>query len=204
MFKFLIGLMLTVVGITALMLIPSKQTPAPMPWETTVMDDGNVQVFGIHLGNTSFKQVQQLFKSYGKTAIFNQEGYDPTIEAYFESVNMGGLSAKIVLNLLVNEQQIEAMLNSAMQSKLQPSGARRYELSNEDHARVLDSVISAITYIPSVKLNEQMVLERFGPASEVQQSTSQTGLIIWQYSNIGLSVTFNTGEKTVLQYHVQQ
>jgi len=204
MFKFLIGLMLTVVGIAALILIPSKQTPAPMPWETTIMADGNIQVFGIHLGNTSFKQAQQLFKSYGKTAIFNQEDHMPTIEAYFESINMGGLSAKIVLNLLVDGQQLETMLDNAMQSKLQPSGARRYELSSEDHARVLDSSIIAITYIPSVKLNEQMVLERFGAAAEVQQPTTQPGLTIWQYPNIALSVTFNTGEKTVLQYHVQQ
>jgi hypothetical protein len=204
MFKFLIGLMLTLVGITALMLIPSRQTPAPMPWETTVMEDGNIQVFGIHLGKTTYKQAQQLLNSYGKTAIFDQEGHEPTIEAYFESINLGGLSAKIVLNLLVDVQQIETMLNSAIESKLQPSGARKYELNNEDNTRMLDSTISGITYIPSVKLNEQMVLERFGPASEKQQSTVQTDIIIWQYPNIGLSVTFTTGEKTVLQYHVQQ
>jgi hypothetical protein len=203
MFKFLIGLVLTVVGITALMLIPSKQTSAPMPWETTVMADGNTHVFGIHLGKTKLKQAQQIFKNYGKTAIFAQEGHAPTVEAYFESINMGGLSAKIVLNLLVNEQKIENMLNNAKQSKLQPSGARRFELSSDDHMQVLDATISAITYIPSVKLNEQMVLERFGAADEIRQSDNQSSITTWLYANIGLSVTFNSGEKTVLQYHLQ-
>jgi hypothetical protein len=204
MFKFLIGLILTLVGITALMLLPSKQTPAPMPWETTIMADGNTQVFGIHLGNTTFKQAQQLFKSYGKTAIFNQEGHEATIEAYFESINMGGLSAKIVLNLRVDEKQLETMLNNAMQSKLQPSGARRYELNNDDHTQVLDSVISALTYIPSVRLDEKMILDRFGKAANIQQPAQQANISIWRYPRIGLSVTFNTGEKTVLQYHAQQ
>lgn len=204
MFKFLIGLILTLVGIAALMLVPSKQTSAPMPWETTIMADGNTQVFGIHLGKTSYKEAQQIFKNYGKTAIFVQEGYEPTVEAYFESINMGGLSAKIVLNLVVEPLQLETMLNSAMQSKLQPSGARRYELNSEDHARMLDSAISAITYIPSLKLDEQMVLDRFGAAGEIQQASTQPSLTIWQYPNIALSVTFNTGEKTVLQYHLQQ
>lgn len=203
MFKFLIGLILTLVGIAALMLIPSKQTPAPMPWETTIMADGNTQVFGIHLGKTTYKQAQKLLKSYGKTAIFDQQGHEPTIEAYFESINMGGLSAKIVLNLLVDAQLIETMLTRAIESKLQPSGARRYELSSEDHVRMLDSTISAITYIPSLKLDEQMVLDRFGTASDVQQANTQPGLTIWQYPKIALSVTFNTGEKTILQYHVQ-
>lgn len=204
MFKFLIGLILTLVGITALMLLPSKQTAAPMPWETTIMADGNTQVFGVHLGNTTFKQAQQLFKIYGKTAIFNQEGHEATIEAYFESINMGGLSAKIVLNLRVDEKQLETMLNNAMQSKLQPSGARRYELNNDDHAQVLDSVISALTYIPSVRLDEKMILDRFGKADNIQQPVQQAKISIWHYPRIGLSVTFNTGEKTVLQYHVQQ
>ena len=203
MFKFLIGLVLTIVGITALMLVPSKQTSAPMPWETTVMSDGNTQVFGIHLGKTKLKQAQQIFNNYGKTAIFNQEGHEPTVEAYFESINMGGLSAKVVLNLLVNEQQIKNMLNNAKQSKLQPSGARQFELNSGDQIHVLDSAISAITYIPSVKLSEEMVLERFGPADDVQQADQQSALTIWLYSDIGLSVTFNTGEKTVLQYHLQ-
>ncbi|MBE9532754.1 MAG: lytic murein transglycosylase, partial [Proteobacteria bacterium] len=35
-----ISLLLIVVGIAALMLIPSKQAPAPMPWEVTIMQDG--------------------------------------------------------------------------------------------------------------------------------------------------------------------
>jgi hypothetical protein len=204
MFKFLIGLILTLVGITALMLLPSKQTPAPMPWETTIMADGNTQVFGIHLGKTTYKQAQQLLKSYGKTAIFAQQGHEPTIEAYFESINLGGLSAKIVLNLLVDKKQLETMSNNAIESKLQPSGARRYELNNDDHAQVLDSVIIAITYIPSVNLDEKMIWDRFGKAGNIQQSTDQKNLLIWQYPKIGLSVTFNTEEKTVLQYHVQQ
>lgn len=202
--QFLIGLVLTIAGIGALIFIPSKQAPAPMPWETTIMADGNTQVFGIHLGKTTFKQAQQLFNVYGKTAIFSQSEHEPTIEAYFESINLGGLSAKIVLNLMVSEQQIKPMLDRAQEARLQPSGARRYDLHSDDHARLLDSPIIAITYIPSVKLDEKMILDRFGKADNILQPAQQANISIWHYPRIGLSVTFNTGEKTVLQYHVQQ
>ena len=201
--NFLIGLVLTVAGIGALMFIPSKQAPAPMPWETMIMADGNTQVFGIHLGKTTFRQAQSIFKVYGKTAIFSQSEHEATIEAYFESVNLGGLSAKIVLNLIVTDQPIQAMLKRAQDARLQPSGARRYALHSDDHARLLDSPIIAITYIPSVRLDEKMISDRFGKADNIQQPAQQANISIWHYPRIGLTVTFNTDEKTVLQYQVQ-
>jgi len=201
--NFLIGLVLTVAGIGALMFIPSKQVAAPMPWETTIMADGNIQIFDIHLGKTTFRQAQDIFKAYGKTAIFSQSEHEPTVEAYFESINLGGLSAKIVLNLSETEQQIQAMLERATEAKLQPSGARRYELNNLDHARLLDSPITAITYIPSVRLDEKMILNRFGQAEKIQQTAQRPNILIWHYPRIGLSVTFNSEEKTVLLYKLQ-
>ncbi|OUR64397.1 hypothetical protein A9Q79_06905 [Methylophaga sp. 42_25_T18] len=167
------------------------------------MADGNTQVFDIHLGKTTFRQAQSIFKVYGKTAIFSQSEHEPTIEAYFESVNLGGLSAKIVLNLIVTGQPIKAMLDRAHDARLQPSGARRYELHSDDHARLLDSPIIAITYIPTVRLDEKMILDRFGKADNIQQPAQQANNSIWHYPRIGLSVTFNLEEKTVLQYKVQ-
>lgn len=201
--NFLIGMVLFVSGMGALLLIPSKQEPAPMPWETTIMTDGNVKVFGIHLGKTSYKQAQEIFNIYGKTAVFSQADHESTVEAYFNSINLGGLSAKVVLNLIVPEQQIQVMLEHATEAKLQPSGARRYEIHSDDTAHLLASPISAITYIPSVRLDEKMVLNRFGQAEKIQPDPNQASDHVWHYPRIGLSITFSTDEKTVLQYSVQ-
>ncbi|MFW5425994.1 MAG: lytic murein transglycosylase [Methylophagaceae bacterium] len=200
--KFLIGLVLTIVGIAALTLIPSKQEAAPMPWEITVMPNGQISVFNIHLGTTNYRQAQESLHIHGQTSIFSQEGKTTTVEAFFNSINMGGLSAKLVLNLVVDADVIEKMKSRATEARLQPSGAHQYQLGNQDNATLINAPVSAITYIPSVRLNPEMVLHRFGFTNLVMQDPENSNTEIWQYPALGLSIYLNDNEKTIMQYQL--
>lgn len=200
--NFIIGLFVAVVGVGALMFIPSTQAPAPMPWEITIMPDGNSKVFDIHLGKTTFRQAQQIFSQYAKTAIFTEDGKEPSVEAFFDSINLAGLSAKLVLNLAASEEQITTMLSQALEAKLQPSGARRYQLQSRDHATLLDAPIIAITYIPSVRLDETMIRNRFGEPNSISTTSESIDTKIWDYSATGLTIRLNPAEKTIIQYRV--
>lgn len=201
--NFIVGFLLVLVGIAAIMLIPSPQPPASKPWEIVVMPDNNVQVFGIHLGETDYKTAQQALRVFGKTAIFTDPEDNPTVEAYFDSVNLGGLSAKMVLNLDVAEAKVEDMLERATVGKLQPSGAHQHELAEEDKQFLLSSPVAAITYIPSVRLDKDMIQERFGAPDSIE-----TGLpddegnsdVIWLYQKQHLTVIFGNTSKTILIY----
>lgn len=199
--NFFIGLILFIAGISALMFIPSKQAPAPMPWDVTLMADSNTKVFGIHLGTTTYRQAQEFFHEYGKTAIFTEQGKDTSVEAFFNSIHLGGLSAKVVLNLTVPEAAINQMLSRAAEARLQPSGAHRYQLNNIDNAALIDATISAITYIPSVRLKADMIRHRFGEPDYIEQDTNVSATEIWHYSAIALTIRVNDNEKTILQYH---
>lgn len=204
--KIFIIFVLLITGIGALLSVPSEQELDPimtMPWETTIMDDGNIQVFGIHLGKTTLEQAQHIFNLYGKTAIFSQPNHELTIESYFDSINLGGLSAKVILNLMLPEQQIQDLLIHTTNDILQPSGARSYELHNDNTSLLLNLPIISITYIPTVTLDENMILNRFGKAENIQQiSINKPSYFIWYYPKIGLSITFNNQEKAVLQYGI--
>lgn len=202
MIKFLLGLILVIVGIAALLLIPSKQEPAPMPWEITIMPDGQISVFNIHLGTTSYRQAQEALHIHGQTSIFSEEGKDSTVEAFFNSINMGGLSAKLVLNLVVDADIIEEMKSRATEARLQPSGAHRYQLGNQDNATLIYAPVSAITYIPSVRLNKEMVLHRFGFTDLVEQESESSNTEIWQYPALGLTIYLDDNEKTIMQYQL--
>ena len=170
------------------------------------MPDNNVQVFGIHLGKTDYKTAQQALRVFGKTAIFTDPDNKATVEAYFDSVNLGGLSAKMVLNLVVDEDKIADMLERASAGKLQPSGAHQHELAEEDKQFLLSSPVAAITYIPSVRLDEEMIQERFGAPD-----STNTGLpddegnadIIWLYQKLNLTVIFSSNNKTLLIYQTK-
>jgi hypothetical protein len=200
--KFFIGLILTIVGIAALTLIPSKQQPAPMPWEITVMPDGQISVFNIHLGTTNYRQAQKSLHMFGQTSVFSQQGQASTVEAFFNSINLGGLSAKLVLNLIVDDAQIEKMKSRATEARLQPSGAHQYHLSNQDNASLVNAAVGAITYIPSVRLDKEMISHRFGFTDLVSQDPDNSNTEIWQYPALGLTIYLNVNEKTILQYQM--
>lgn len=199
----LIGLFLTIAGITALMLLPSKQIPAPMPWEVTIMADGNSKVFDIHLGTTTYRVAQQQLRQYGKTAIFTQKGEEPSVEAFFQSINLGGLSAKLILNLAVDEDKITEMISHAMEARIQPSGARRYQLNNLSNTSLIKAPITAISYIPSIRLDEEKVRYRFGDPEVIEQDAENPNTSIWHYPRLGLLIRLNENEKTILEYSVK-
>mgnify|MGYP000563183216 CR=1 FL=1 len=202
----IIGLILLVGGVMLLMLIPSPQAPADKPWEVTVMPDGNSKVLGIHLGHTDYKTAQQQLGVFGETGLFVDPDGRRSIEAYFDSVNLAGLSAKLVLNLGVSEQQIDDMLNRASAGELQPSGAHQHELAEIDRESLLTIPVTGLTYIPSVRLKPEMLRSRFGePASIEQSEADENGQHTesWLYPDLGLSIVFQPEQKPILIYRAK-
>ncbi len=200
--NFIIGLFLVICAIAAMLLIPSPQPPAAKPWEVIIMPDGNSKVLGIHLANTTYKAAQEKLGIFGKTAIFTEPDKDASVEAYFDSVNLGGLSAKLVLNLAVPKEQMSAMLARASGGKLQPSGAYQHELAEADRIALLDVAVNAITYIPSVRLDETMLETRFGEPDKSELTIEADGSKVnsWYYSEPNLTVLFSDQQKTLLIY----
>lgn len=199
----LITLGLSLFVTAALLLIPFKPTDGPKPWQIKVMPDGNIQVFGIHLGKTTYLQAQKLIQEYGETGIFTQPGHADSIEAFFESIHLGGLTAKLVLNIGVSEPQIKRMLQRTTESKLRPSGARLHELALPDRQILLNMPIVGITYIPQVHLDKAMLESRFGKPQSVKADPTDAQTEIWSYPQLNLDISINAKQKTVLQYHLR-
>jgi hypothetical protein len=201
--NFLIGLVLVVLGIMAMMLIPSPQGDADKPWEITTMPDGNSKVLGIHLGKTDYRTAQDKLGEFGQTALFEDEDGSLSVEAFFDSTNLGGLSAKVVLNLGVESQQLQPMLKRAQNGKLQPSGAHQYELAEADRQQLLSAPVTVITYMPTLRLAPEMIRSRFGePDKKVTTNVDEEGgkAETWLYTSTGLSIVFQGEQKPILIY----
>lgn len=199
----LLGLALVVAGLVAMLMLPSPQPPASKPWEITRMPDGNIEVLGIHLGQTRYREAQQQLGEFGETALFTDPDGQVSLEAYFDSINLGGLSAKLVLNLGVDDALLADMLSRAQSGKLQPSGARQHELHAQDRVAILDAPVIAITYIPTVRLRRDMLESRFGEADRISQIDDDAGSQIWHYDDIGLDISFNPAQRSVLLYRAR-
>lgn len=198
--KFFFGTALVIVGIAALMLIPSPQPTAPKPWEITLKPDNQIEVLGVHLGTTTYAEIQQLWREAGEAALFITENDDISAEAFFESINLGGLSARAVVNLQVAEENLQAMASRAVSAKLQPSGARRYDPAYDDKQYLLSAPAIAITYIPSVRIDADMVRTRFGEPEQITNESEESTAQIWHYPASGLTIRLHPEERPVLTY----
>ena len=161
--KFLLGTTLVVIAIAALMLVPSPQPKAPKPWEVTVMPDNQIEVMGVHLGTTTYGEIQQLWREAG-------------------------------------QEVLQAMAERALSAKLQPSGARRYDPAFDDKQALLSAPAAVLTYIPSVRLDEEMVRTRFGEPEQIHNEAEESPAQIWLYPNIGLTIRLHPEERPVLTY----
>lgn len=192
--------LLFILLIMGLMMIPSPQEDAPKPWEITQNREGTVTVFGIHLGTTTYAQVQQLWQEAGETAIFATTEQPLSAEVFFDRINLSGLSARAVLTLDMEQGLLETMRNRAMTARLQPSGARRYEPSISDHQHFLAAKVYAITYVPSIRLEEDMLLSRFGYPESKQKDPLDAQAIIWHYPHSGLTIRLHEKDRAVFTY----
>lgn len=199
-FKFIMGTFFLLIGIGLLMLIPSPQPDAPKPWEISIMPDEQIKVMGVHLGTTRYADVQKIWREAGEVAIFVDDNNEPSAEVFFEAINLGGLSARAVLNLQVDENALHIMASRATSGRLQPSGARRYDPAFDDKQELLAAPVSAITYIPSIRLDAEMVGNRFGEPIAIEQESAESEAEIWDYSASGLTIRLHPDERPILTY----
>lgn len=198
--NFIFALIITFLAITLLMLLPSPQPDAVKPWEVVVMPDGNPQFLGIHLGSTTYGEAQKKVGIFGHPALFSDPDGKLSVEAFFESINLGGLSAKLVLTLALTDEALATIKNRATAGKLQPSRARQHELSEQDKLAIQDAAVKSITYIPTVRLNESILLSRFGEPTHKETIKEEDGEASqqWFYPQLNMEVRLRPGHKSVL------
>ncbi len=171
-----------------------------LPWQIDIQSDGSTQVFGLHIGISRLADAIEKLGSDMDLAIIaatnkNEVG---NLEMYYGHYRAGLLSGKLVLQTDIAEQTIKRWRDNAPKFEYMASGlAKKYILSSDDLAQVLAEVIVGLTFIPTVNLDETVILERFGqPAERVELD----GVIHFLYPEKGLDIALHEDSKEVLQY----
>lgn len=198
--KALLAIGLFILALIGLMMIPSTQPDAPKPWEIKQHSDGSIEVLGVHLGHSSYRQVQQRWQEAGESAVFASNNLPYSAEVFFARLNMSGLSARAVLTLDVPQDKLASLTARALTGQLQPSGARRYIPSTADRQRLLDAKVYAITYVPSIRVDPTMLLARFGEPEQIKTDALDDTIMLWLYPQWGLSVRLDEKDKPVFTY----
>lgn len=193
-------LALIAVSISLLLMLPEppKQSPETLPWNITHPAPGMSRVFGITLAESSLDDLEKKFKEQTEISLFKTSDGKMLVEAFFDELNLNGLKAKFVMTIAVPKEELDGMFNRGLRMNSTPSG-KRITLSTEDVAKVRNSPVSSLTYLPSLRIEEAIIAKRFGvPAQRVREKNS--GAVHWLYPEHGLDVTLGEGEKPTLQY----
>ena len=199
--KIILGVLaLIVVSISLLLMLPEppKQSPETLPWNITHPAPGMSRVFGITLAESSLNDLEKKFKEQTEISLFKTGDGKMLVEAFFDELNLNGLKAKFVMTIAVPQGELEGMYNRGLRMNSTTSG-KRITLSTEDAAKVRNSPVSSLTYLPSLRIEEAIIAKRFGvPAQRVREKNS--GAVHWLYPEHGLDVTLGENEKPTLQY----
>ena len=158
-----------------------------------------MRVFQVHLGTTTLAQAQQLFQEGAELTLFDPKGEKPVIEAYFNDLYIGGLKSKMVVSFDLSDEKIEQIYNRGVRISTLGSGTRKVTLHADDVAWIKNQKIIALTYLPSINLDAELITNRFGnPEEKIADSIS--GAVHWLYPDMGVDVVLSDDHKEVVQY----
>ncbi len=203
--KIILGVIaLAVVSIFLLLLVPDNavHSPETLPWNISHPTPDSTRIFGITLGKTTLDQTADVFKGHTDTEIeislFKPTDGELGVEAFVEEVNFNGLKAKIVMNIDIPTEELQGMYERGLRINSTPSG-KRITMTYDDLIRVRNSPISSLTYLPNARLDEGVIIKRFGePTMRVRELKAD--VIHWLYPQLGLDVVMGGKEKPLLQY----
>ena len=189
------------VFLLAIMRPPGGQSSTPgqdLPWQIAASPDGaTLTVFGLTLGQSTVRDaVAKLGRRYELGVFQNLEGR-LSLEAYFRDAVVGGLNVQMVLAAYLSEEMLNALRTHAGAGKPTADGGRRYPVAEADTPLALDTVVTAITYMPVVKFDADLIRKRFGEPAEriaVKDGTH------WLYPALGLDVLLGDKGEALLQY----
>lgn len=198
---FLGVLAFTLIALAVALLLPGRSVDKAdnLPWQVEQTADGSIRVFGIELGKTTLGEAELLIHEPAEVTLFDRGDDQRVVEAYFDKVDFSGLRARMVVVMALSQEQITAMFERGVRIATLGSGTRKVTLSDQDLSTIRETPVAAITYIPRINLDAEVIEKRFGTPS--QRVSEEDGKIEhWLYPQKGLDIALDPEGKEVLQY----
>lgn len=199
--KIIAGVMaLTVILAAAGILIPdsTRKQDQTFPWQIE-HTQASTRVFGVTLGTSTLHEAEAFLDATAEISLFADTNDTLIAEAYFDKLNLGSLSAKIITVMEVPQEQLQVMYQRGARIGTLGSGDRKVTLTAQDQEPVRQAAVASLTYIPQARLDDDLLLNRFGPPAERIQETGGA-TVHWLYPTLGLDIALHPKGHAVMQY----
>lgn len=202
--KLVLAIVLLAIAVLAAPLIFSPGGPGgtaaidSAPWQVAVREGGTSRVFGLDIGQSTLGDARQALGPDVDIAIVAAPGEAGSLEAYYSSFSAGGVTGKLILTAALDQASLAGMLSRAVKTEYMESTTRKSTLDPDDLARAMATPIRSIAFIPSINLDEQTMVSRFGePQARLRSAEGMQHLL---YPEKGLDIIIDAQGKELLQY----
>ncbi|QKQ24219.1 hypothetical protein HUE58_03535 [Candidatus Ruthia endofausta] len=179
--------------------MPQNQS---MPWQSFINNQGNTVVFNLTMGSSNLTDAIHLFGSEVDASFFESKGKIPELEAFFSSTKVGGISADVILNLILDQKSIKRLNNNIKESMIMPSGVRKTTFNLTAEASMFGIKIKSLTFIPKADLLKETIINLFGEPSRVKLASQ--GVSYWYYPTKGLRIIIDDENKEILEFYNEE
>ena len=180
---------------------PDNQTGEPvsgLPWQIEVLADGQSRVLDLTLGTSTLEDARVRFGE-GELAIVAAPDEAGSLELYFDTVTAGAVTGKLLVTADVAADTLAAMRKRTTKTEYMESGAtKKSTLAEQDVAPALAAPIRSLAFIPSINLDETMIVQRFGEPASRHRTSEQIEHLL--YPERGLDILLDSDKKELLQY----
>jgi hypothetical protein len=194
--------------IIGILLAPMLLSPTPnnqkgdeitgLPWQIDVRSDGASQVFDLVLATSTLADARTRFGE-GEMALVAAPGETESLEFYFDTITLGGaITGKMIVTADLSADVIAAMRQRAPKTEYMKSSTKKSSLAEADLPTAWAAPIRGLAFVPSINLDEAMIIQRFGqPKERVKAGSTYEHFL---YPDKGLDVRLDSEGKEVLQY----
>jgi hypothetical protein len=189
---------------------PAASPESNLPWQVQLGAAGGSQVFGLALGqDTRLAQVQARFPEDLSVALVAPNGQPATLEAYVESFRAGFITGKLVLAFEADAAWLAQARTRSPSHEVSDEGrSRRYKLAASDLPEAAQARLLALSFVPSARLDEAVVTQRFGVPLERQSGPQGELHLFYPATGVAIVLPPQQGEdsraKAVIQYVAPQ
>lgn len=207
--KILKAIGLFVLALLALLAVPlllppgdvERRTVLPAsgtPWQVDTVEGGFSRVFGVDLGRASFGAARDHLGGTPVVALVAATGGAGSLEVFYERFSIGPITGRLVLTLESTLEERDRIVQRAIRVDYMEGGTRRISLAPEDLAWADTRTVMAMVFVPAVNLDEEIILQRFGPPAERIRASEHREHFL--YPERGLDLQLDTQGREVLQY----
>lgn len=183
---------------------PDDRGPAPeLPWQVRAAGGGS-EVFGLRLWAGTLADAEARFGDRLRVGLMQPQGEAvPALEGYVESLQAGFVTGRLVLAFERPASWRQAALGRAPRHEVGEGGRSRwYGLAAEDLPQARQAALVGLSFLPSARLDEPTLVQRFGPPAERLQSPA--GEVQLLYPALGVAIALPPADaaraRAVIQY----